>query len=360
MIGCVGDGRASVKTAVALKPDLVLVDVGMPLLNGLDAGRELKKQMPRVKIIFLTMNPDPEVASEALRIGASGYLLKNSQGEELIQAIRNAVSGISYVTPQITHALEESFIRDPKSLSRPKHLSERQREVLQMLAEGRSMKEIAYILQNFPQNGTLSQISHYGGARYHDEFRAGTVCDQTRANSLAAEQVTPQSKSNPVNSLPTVTLDSRQHSSERKECHLMSPLRGAKCMSKIRVLLADDHQTVLERICGLLAEDFDVVGAVRNGQDAIAEAERLDPDVLVIDISMPILNGLQAALQLRSAKVATKIVFLTVHTGEDFVKAALSTGASGYITKVDVATDLVPAIQEALAGRTFVSSSITT
>jgi DNA-binding NarL/FixJ family response regulator len=147
VIGCVGDGLKLVKTAVALKPDVVLVDVGMPLLNGLDAGRELKKQMPKIKIIFLTMNPDPKIASEALRIGASGYLLKNSQGAELLQAVRNAVSGISYVTPQISRAMEESFIRDPRSLNRPKHLSDRQREVLQMLAEGRSMKEIAYILQ---------------------------------------------------------------------------------------------------------------------------------------------------------------------------------------------------------------------
>lgn len=147
VIGCVGDGHALVKMAVELKPDLVLVDVGMPLLNGLDAGRELKKLMPRIKIIFLTMNPDPEVASEALQMGASGYLLKNSQGEELLQAIRNAISGVSYVTPQISRAMKERFIRDPASLNRPKHLSDRQRQVLQMLAEGRSMKEVAYTLQ---------------------------------------------------------------------------------------------------------------------------------------------------------------------------------------------------------------------
>jgi DNA-binding NarL/FixJ family response regulator len=146
VIGCVGDGRALVKTTLELKPDLVLVDVGMPLLNGLDAGRELKKVMPRVKLIFLTMNPDAEVASEAFRIGASGYLLKNSHAEELLQAVRNAVGGMTYVTPQVSRAMEESFIRDPRSLSRPKHLSDRQREVLQLLAEGRTMKEIAYIL----------------------------------------------------------------------------------------------------------------------------------------------------------------------------------------------------------------------
>jgi len=146
VVGCVEDGRTLVKAALDLKPDVVLVDVGMPLLNGLDAGRELKKLMPQVKLIFLTMNPDPNVASEALRIGASGYLLKHSKGEELLQAVHNAVRGTSYVTPRITHAMEESFVRDPMALGRPKELSARQREVLQMLAEGRSMKEIAYIL----------------------------------------------------------------------------------------------------------------------------------------------------------------------------------------------------------------------
>jgi len=147
VVGSVGDGRALLKAAVDLKPDVVLVDVGMPLLNGLDAGRELKKSMPGVKIVFLTMNPDPDVASEAFRIGASGYLLKTSQGDELLLAIRKAIKGISYVTPQIDQAMEQSFIRDPKSLARPKHLTDRQMEILQMLAEGRSMKEIAYILE---------------------------------------------------------------------------------------------------------------------------------------------------------------------------------------------------------------------
>lgn len=146
VVGSVGDGRALLKAVADLNPDLALVDVGMPLLNGLDAARELKKSHPGLKLIFLTMNPDPEVASEALRIGASGYLLKNSQGDELLQAVRNSLRGISYLTPQIAQAMEQNYIRDPKSLVRPRHLSDRQREVLQMLAEGRSLKEIAAIL----------------------------------------------------------------------------------------------------------------------------------------------------------------------------------------------------------------------
>ena len=147
VIGCVQDGRELIKTAAEMNPDLVLLDVGMPLLNGLEAGRELKKVMPRVKLIYLTMNADAEVASEAFRIGASGYLLKNSPGDELLQAVHNVIQGTSYVTPQIGRAMEEMFIRDPMSLNRPKVLTDRQREVLQMLAEGQSMKEIAFTLQ---------------------------------------------------------------------------------------------------------------------------------------------------------------------------------------------------------------------
>jgi DNA-binding NarL/FixJ family response regulator len=147
VVGCVGDGQALLKAAAQLKPDVVLVDVGMPLLNGLEAGKELKRLMPDIKLIFLTMNPDTDLAAEALGIGAAGYLLKTSQGSELLQAVGDAIKGISYVTPQIRRAREEQFIRDPRAVNRRKYLTYRQREVLQMLAEGRSMKQIGDVLQ---------------------------------------------------------------------------------------------------------------------------------------------------------------------------------------------------------------------
>lgn len=146
VVGSVADGHALLKAAGALRPDVVLLDISMPLLNGLDAARALKKMMPQVKLIFLTMNADSDVASEAFRVGASAYLLKNSQPAELLQAVHNVIRGISYVTPQVSQALEESFIRDPQAMNRPKQLSQRQREVLQMLAEGRSLIEIAALL----------------------------------------------------------------------------------------------------------------------------------------------------------------------------------------------------------------------
>lgn len=129
-------------------------------------------------------------------------------------------------------------------------------------------------------------------------------------------------------------------------------------MSRIRVLLADDHEEVLARVRAILGEDFDIVGSVNNGRDAVEETERLNPDVLVIDISMPVLNGLQAASQLRDVNRGTKIVILTVHEDPDFVAAALAAGASAYVTKEDVTTDLLPAIYEVLQGGTYVSQSI--
>jgi len=129
-------------------------------------------------------------------------------------------------------------------------------------------------------------------------------------------------------------------------------------MGKIRVLLADDHETLLARVRSILCKDFEVVGTVDNGRDAVAEVKRLDPDILVIDISMPVLNGLQAASQLHRKLCRTKIVFLTVHEDQDYVDAAFAAGASAYVTKPHVTSDLVPAIREALNGRTYISKSI--
>jgi DNA-binding NarL/FixJ family response regulator len=146
VVDSVRDGHALMKAAIELKPDIALIDVWMPLLNGLDAARELKKKAPGIKLVFLTMNTDPDVAAESLRIGASGYLLKNAPAAELLQAVHDVALGKSYVTPQIDQALEKIVIRDPKALERPSRLTRRKRQVLQLLAEGRSGKEIADIL----------------------------------------------------------------------------------------------------------------------------------------------------------------------------------------------------------------------
>jgi DNA-binding NarL/FixJ family response regulator len=146
VLGIVADGRTLLSTALALRPDVIVLDIGMPLLNGLDAGRQLKQSMPAVKLIFLTMNEDPDLAKEALRIGASGYLLKTSAARELPEAIQAAVRGDTYVTSLASQRMVDSFIQGG---DRPGsgELTFRQREVLQLLAEGLSMKEAASVLR---------------------------------------------------------------------------------------------------------------------------------------------------------------------------------------------------------------------
>jgi DNA-binding NarL/FixJ family response regulator len=151
VVGAVADGRAVLVAARTLKPDVIVLDIAMPLLNGLEAARQLQGMSPRPKLIFLTMNPDPDIAAEALRVGASGYLLKTSATSELIKAIRDAVHGLKYVTPAMKRELEEVFIEDPRGEKGPRMLSPRQREVLQLLVEGRPMKQIADILNVAPR-----------------------------------------------------------------------------------------------------------------------------------------------------------------------------------------------------------------
>jgi DNA-binding NarL/FixJ family response regulator len=151
VVGAVSDGRALLSAAAELRPDVIVLDIAMPLLNGLDAARQLKKTMPKIKLIFLTMNEDPNVASEAFRAGASGYLLKTSASSELSKAIKEALCGRSYVTPIITQGMVDSLIRRPVDDRAAPQLTPRQREVLQLLAEGRSMKEAAKILNVTPR-----------------------------------------------------------------------------------------------------------------------------------------------------------------------------------------------------------------
>ena len=151
VVGTFGDGHALVEGAPELKPHVIVLDVGMPTMNGISAGQRLKQSMPNVKLIYLTMNQDPDLAAEAFRLGAKGYLLKSSAGSELVDALRTVFRGGSYVTPLMTEDVLGSFVNHFNNLKSTSHLTLRQKEVLQLLAEGRSMKEAAYILNVSPR-----------------------------------------------------------------------------------------------------------------------------------------------------------------------------------------------------------------
>jgi DNA-binding NarL/FixJ family response regulator len=147
IVGSARDGRTLLKVVQEVKPDIVLLDISMPLLNGIDAARQIKRLSPNTKLIFLTMHADRDYVIEAFRAGASGYLLKSSAEEELIGALSTVLRG----RPYVTHELPEEFQDLPLKRSTlraegPAGLSSREREVLQLVAEGRSAKEIATIL----------------------------------------------------------------------------------------------------------------------------------------------------------------------------------------------------------------------
>ena len=150
VVGGVSDGRALIAAAKNLQPDVIVLDVSMPLLNGLDAGREIKRLFPRIKLVFVTMNEDADLAAAAFRIGASGYLLKRCAASELQLAIREALNGRSYITPLVTDGVVGSLLKAPEK-NPGMVLTPRQREVLQLLAEGRSMKQVADVLQVTPR-----------------------------------------------------------------------------------------------------------------------------------------------------------------------------------------------------------------
>jgi DNA-binding NarL/FixJ family response regulator len=151
VVGLVNDGRALLKVAEKQRPDVIVLDIAMPHLNGLDAGRQIKQSMPAVKLIFMTMNEDPYVVGEAFRAGASAFLLKQAAGFELHDAIETVRKGGTYVTPSAAKGQANIFLREPKTREHAPEPTARQREVIQLLAEGRTMKEVGRLLYITPR-----------------------------------------------------------------------------------------------------------------------------------------------------------------------------------------------------------------
>jgi DNA-binding NarL/FixJ family response regulator len=171
VVGVVVDGRAMIEAALRLRPEVIIVDVAMPVLNGLDAARRIKEDAPNVKFIFLTMQADPNLAAAALELGPIGFVLKHAAGTELLKAIDHVLHGKAYLSPQMrsndwvsTRARARQFAKE---------LSHRQREIVQLYAEGRSIKEIAGLL-NLSEK-TVEFHKHHIIEAFHLKSNAGLI-----------------------------------------------------------------------------------------------------------------------------------------------------------------------------------------
>jgi DNA-binding NarL/FixJ family response regulator len=131
-------------------------------------------------------------------------------------------------------------------------------------------------------------------------------------------------------------------------------------VSRLRVLVADNHQAMLDNLVSLLAHEFDVVAMVRDGAAVVREAPRVNPDVLVLDIAMPVLSGIEAASRLKASGSTAKVVFVTMHRDREFVDGAAALGSVGFVVKNRLVSDLIPAIRSVVAGQPFVSPSVRT
>jgi DNA-binding NarL/FixJ family response regulator len=184
VVGIVTDGRSLVTTAAIVKPDVIILDIAMPQLNGLDAAEQLKNKVPSVRLVFLTMNLGAEVAAEAFRRGASAYVLKQSAAEELVIAIRKVMQGASYLSPLIARETVTFLLNQRTTTASEKRITKRQSEILQLLAEGMSMKQVASILELKP--GTVA---------FHKYRMMETLNVKTNAELLEyaiKRQMTPQ------------------------------------------------------------------------------------------------------------------------------------------------------------------------
>jgi DNA-binding NarL/FixJ family response regulator len=188
LIGIVEDGRALLDAAEKLRPDVIVADISMPLLNGIDAVRQLKKTREEIKVVFLTMHPDVTYAASAFEAGASGYVLKHSAPSELVTAIHSALRGKNYVTPLLVGELMQFIKEKPESRDETTRLTPRQREVLQLFAEGRSAKEIATILNISPRTVEFHKY------RIMDDLGLKTSADLVQyavKHGIAAQSITP-------------------------------------------------------------------------------------------------------------------------------------------------------------------------
>ena len=370
VVGEAADGREAIRLAHELQPEVVLMDLLMPVMDGRTATETIRQQMPKVEVIALTGMLDDSSVSSAIRAGAIGYLLKDSDADELHRAIKAAAQGQVHLSPEAADRLVKSVqIRHS-----PESLTERETTVLRLLARGHANKQIARELKIGAQTvkthvGSILrklQLQTRAAAALYAVDRglvsAGDIGARKVRKALGEEafgsafeeglRQTPETLPR-----PPLPVDSRQ----RMPAETAIVTSGARAPQRpvVPVLIVDRHRVVADGIQMLLEQhpDLQVVGIATNAGDAVALASETRPDVIVADNQLPDMTGAELAARLRDEQATTHVLLLSSVVSNALLREAVKAGARGFLLKTQPAEQLVDAVRRAGAGEMLIPAT---
>jgi DNA-binding NarL/FixJ family response regulator len=355
VVAVVTDGPALLATTERLRPDVVIADLVMPGLSGLEAARRLTQFGTAARVLILTMHAEASLAAAARQAGALGFVPKHAAADELLVAVRTVRRGDVYVSPLVAaDPANGAGAGDPPgaggllaSLGGPRAaggegLSPRQREVLGLLAGGLTMKVIGARLG--VSTRTVETYKYEAMQRLGVQTTAALIRYAAAVGLVPCPGATPPSPSgNAPGAAPGATDTGA------------GARRGAP---PPRVLLADGHTVVRATVCALLEPEFDVVASVADGPALLDAVRRLRPAAVVTDLDLPGLGGFGAVARLTREIPEAGVVLLTNHAEPGLESAGRSAGVRGYVLKPRAAEELVPALRAALDGRYYVSAAV--
>jgi DNA-binding NarL/FixJ family response regulator len=335
VVAVVPDGPSLLEAARRLRPDVVVADLAMPGLSGLEAARLLAREGAPSRVVILTMYAEAALAGAARRAGALGFVSKHAAAEELLAAVRAAERGQAYFSPLGGNGGGDG-------------LSPRQREVLRLLAGGLTMKAIGARL------GLSARTVETHKYEAMQRLGAQTTAALIRYAAAAGLVPAPDEVAGPAQprgaTAPGAPVGQGGRTIETTSRAGTPPAR---------VVLADDHAAVRATVLAVLEPEFDVVAAVADGHALLEAARRLRPDVVVADLEMPGLSGIAATARLTREVPGARVVLLTSDADPPLLAASRAAGALGYVLKSRAAEELVPVLRAVLGGSLYVSLDLT-
>jgi len=381
IVGEASDGLEALNKAEELQPNLILLDIGLPTLNGVEAARRIRKLAPDSKIIFVSQEFSADVVEEALALGALGFVAKAHAGRELVPAVEAVRQGRQFVRVRFRILVvdDEPSIRETARIicegegyevltaaDGLEGLHSLSKSLPDLIISDLNMPRmtgfefLSVVRQRFPHIPTIAMSGGYSSG----EMPAGILAD----SFLQKGNYTIKELCHEVGKLLAAS-PLRSEGKKSNIAPLFAPKDSAgtlpcidddRSSSPVRVLVVEDFEPFRRSVCSMLDKraDLQIVGEVSDGLEAVIKATKLQPDLILLDVGLPSMNGIEAARRIRNASPESKILFVTQESADDVVQEALNLGAWGYVVKTRVGSDLSAAVESVRQGRRFVSSGL--